>query len=278
MNALLSEYLVRLRECCKRDNLVALYEWFWERPAETESAIEWLNTNLGLSGDCALKFDLPTIGVGGFEGLVVLGVNPGWRADLNAKEDGFCRRSKEDYVDLKLGFFRRHPQVVGLHIQWWAQALSFAPLLDAWRDRFPDSTGIERWEHAHISRLVGGWELIPFHSSPDGVTPLLFSDNWFHECALESMQALERLKPKMILIASKAGSQIAAKFLHPELQWSEALLGNGRLRSKLSRAVTSSGLEIIALSRQLSAPRNSTNDQLITMVQRMRGMPGRLRA
>lgn len=271
MHVLLTEYLTRLRTIQSRQDLIALYYWLWDRATQLENAVDVLNSSLDLTGDRRFTHDLPTVGIGGFRGLVVLGVNPGWRADLNAREDAFCRLSKENYVDLMLGFFKTHPEVVGIHIHWWAHALSYAPLVDEWRDTYRNLEGLDRWRAAHTSQLVGGWDLIPFHSESDGVTTSLSTDNWVRTCALESIRALERLHPESVLVASKAGTRLARTLLYPALPWSDATLGTGRLRAALSRAVTPGGVEIITLSRQLSAPRNFTDAELIAGVRALRG-------
>src|SRR5437763_4990563 len=171
MNQYISDYVEKLRRIISDEDVIELYHWFWDKQDEIACAAEEINRTLGLYGKYALKSDLPCLTMGSRSGLVCLLVNPGWRQELNISEDAHCRKSKDDYVDLMFNFFVKHPEVVGERITFAAQIISFVGLLREGQDRFGHiKTTTEKWQRANSSRLVGHWEIFPFHSVEDGMS------------------------------------------------------------------------------------------------------------
>ena len=167
-------------------------------------------------------------------------------------------------------YFKQHPIVVGKRINWWARALSSVKLLDGWQDKFGDLKGAERWSRADETGLIGGWELIPFHSQKDGITQKVNECEWLRECARESLRAALRLKPKILFVATKHGAELLLELIPGE--YSSRKLNNGgnsvvTLMYRKYNATT----EIIAIPYQIfSAPRKFRNTEIFAAVENMR--------
>src|SRR2546425_8908167 len=116
MNEFIGDYLERLRQVSSDEDVIELYHWFWDKQEEIEQTAGQINRELGLHGDYALKPDLPCLTMGSRSGLLFLLVNPGWSEDLNRREDDYCRKSKDAYVDFFFNYFTKAPQVLGQRI------------------------------------------------------------------------------------------------------------------------------------------------------------------
>lgn len=254
----------KIRELSSEDDLRDLYEWIWHQQASAGQAAHAINRELSLSGSFALKPDLPVLSAGSRRGLLVLAANPGWSADLNAREDAYCRTSPRHYQDLLLNFFERHPQVVGERVRWWNQPLSFIRLLRDGLRRFGHVRGAQqRWQRAHESRLIGGWELFPFHSESDGITQRICGAHWLHDLVHESLRAALRFAPEVLFIASKAGWRLVRQDLLPSVGWHDSTVGS---KTPISYAVIGS-TEVVAIAHQIfSAPRTFRNDDIFRSV------------
>ena len=83
------------------------------------------------------------------------------------------------------------------------------------------------WTWAHDSKKIGVVDLVPFHSRSDGITGLIIpgpNDNKLekgkkamklalHAAALETFRMVLRLRPQVVVVASKAGAVIADEIL-----------------------------------------------------------------
>lgn len=268
MTPFLEELRSRIALLQSEQDLQDWYGWVWAHQADVAAAIDAMNTTLGLTGDCVLQPDLPLLSNGSRNGLLVLAANPGWRTDLNALEDAYCRRSADHYNDLMLNYFSRHPVVVGRRINWWSKPFWFVRLLPNGSERFGSPSGAaDRWRRAHESKLIGGWELFPFHSSSDGFTPLVPKVDWLRALIVESVRAALRFSPQVLFVASKAGWKLVRHHLLPELPWQDQVLGG-----KTPISYTKNGsTEIIAIGKQIfSAHRNFTNNDILACVVTLR--------
>lgn len=108
MRDFIAEYIERLQ---RRRPMTSPSCLTGSGPNKMKSAIpqEAINRELRLDGEFALNPDLPCQSVGSRKGLLLLLVNPGWGAELNLKEDAYCRRSKEHYRDLMFQLLHSTP-------------------------------------------------------------------------------------------------------------------------------------------------------------------------
>lgn len=271
MNNFISEYLSHLQQISNQDDIANLYEWFWHQSDEVSRTATLINQSLGLEGENRLQPDLPCLAIGGLKGVLILSANPGWREDLNALEDSYCRLSPEKYTELMFRFFKMHPEVVGERIKWWNTALSWVQLLDNWESRFGDLNSGDKWDMADQTSLIGGWELFPFHSSKDGMSSLMGEVPWLRRCAIESVKAAIRVEPEVLFVASKRGWQFIRLQVLDEANWLDASVGSDRFETSISYARLGSNTEVITIARQIfAAPRNFTNEEVFSQVQRFR--------
>lgn len=269
VNRFLDDLRLRIDQLNTRDDLRMLYEWIWDNKTQVSATAAALNAQLGLSGDKELKPDLPCLSVGSTTGLVVLAANPGWKPDLNAKEDGYCQQSREAYVDMMFNFYHRHPLVRdGVYSRWWTQAMKWQVLLSGWnKDEWPKSVG-SRWERVHESGRLGGWELFPWHSSKDGITSKIHKHACLAQIMRSSVRALLRLKPQVLFVASSTGYGVIRHDLLPDLQWRDFKLSG----SKCAYARTTENTEIVAIKLQIlgGAFRKFKDKDLIAELQQIR--------
>ena len=271
MNNFIEEYISKLRMLSDENDVKLLYRWFWDHQVEVARTARLINLELELTGEIELQPDLPCFVIGGMKGLLILSANPGWDQELNALEEAYCRRSPETYLDLMLNFFRTHPVVVGKRIRWWTSALSMVQLLCNWESRFGVHSGSAKWERAHSTELIGGWELFPFHSSKDGLSGRITEVDWLKACALESVRACIRLQPEILFVASRQGFELLRELLLPHEPWQDGYVGTGSLRTRVAYFKQSNGTEVIGISRQIfAAHRNFTNVELFAEIDRLR--------
>jgi hypothetical protein len=187
--------------------------WQVETLPQWQAVCTDLNASLGLEGDTALLPHIPTSYVGSLAGLVVAAANPGWSARRNRLEHDGRRISVERNRAFVRDFFWHYPHVTGGTSGWWTRVLRLNG--QARRDALGmQLRGRELWRHAHTSRwAVGGLDLVPFHSVRDGITPLLMraetdAAQLLREVALQSLRMCLRLKPRLLLIASKSGAEL----------------------------------------------------------------------
>jgi hypothetical protein len=163
-----------------------------------------------------------TTAVGGLEGIVVIAANPGYSADGNVEELAF-RATPGGNIDFCRSFFDAAADITK-NIQWWRSVVKFAHKA-ATGEEVDDVNQL--WAWANDSGLVGSVDLIPFHSSNDGITGLIESSQPQHDremrdalrlTASEALKMVLRLRPKVVIIVSDAGRHLADEILGGEYE------------------------------------------------------------
>ncbi len=252
MNLFITKFIDKIKHINSEDDLKSLYQWLHTKQSEIAESAAEMNKAIGLCGETLLQPDLPCLSVGSLKGLVVLAANPGWSEKANSFEDAYCRASSEQYIDILLNFFKIHPKVVGERVRWWSGPIGFYNELYDEKSKFTAMTSAEKWNAVSDERMLGGWELFPWHSSKDGISAQIHTTPWLHELAKESIRALLRASPKAILVASKAGYDLIRNDLLENIKWLDSTIGD-KTRVAISYARLDSGTEIIAIQRQIFA-------------------------
>jgi hypothetical protein len=270
MNAFINEFIDKIRNVHSEDDMREIYRWLFTKQREiTETSLE-INRLFNLRGEFELKPDLLCLNVGASSGMVVLAANPGWSLEDNALEDAYCRSSPENYEDLIFNFFETHPKVVGRRVRWWSGPINFSRELLRQNFDNPKDSAESKWQAAHKSKCLGGWELFPWHSISDGISPQIKKTVWLHEFCKESISALIRLQPKVILVASKEGFDLIRHDLLDSVSWIDSKIGQN---TSVAIAYTrlESGCEIIAIRRQIFASfKVLTNQEIFNEIGRLR--------
>lgn len=274
MNPLIEEYIGKLKSVRSPDDVRELHRWFWACRDELPALVAEMNAELRLRPPYDLKPDLPCISIGSTRGLLVLAANPGWSEQNNRLENAYCLASPEQYCGLMEGFFDLHPQVVGKRIRWWSNPMSFIQLLPDWQNRFGvELDARQKWQRAHASRIIGGWDLFPFHSQKDGITTHALRDRcagWLRDCMAESLRAAFRIGPELILVASKAGCELTRQLLGTSEVWQSHRVGP-EPGTPIYYARISATTELVAIPYQLfSARRSFKNRDVFDAVHIMR--------
>jgi hypothetical protein len=269
---MLPEYINRLNGLNTAADIDALYNWFWQQRDLMLNEMSRLNEQYDLNGVFELKHDLPCLSVGSVRGLVLLSMNPGWSEKSNALEDSHCRSNAENYRGLMNNFFVKHPEVVGKRVRWWGKPFWFTRLLADYPDGFDDSaTSVDKWQLAHHSKNIGGWELFPFHSQKDGVTKYIAGlganqdSGLLRKCAIASVCAILRLRPKVLFVASKVGDAIVKDVLAENDSVIAKPIPNAKCNLS-SWLIKSPGrvTEVLSIPYQIfSAPRKFTNQDIL---------------
>lgn len=272
MNRFIVDLIEQLKGISTRDDLRATYHWLWGMQQEVSDTAQAINEQLRLEPPVDLQPILPCLGVGAHSDLVILAANPGWHPARNVREQGYCVASPDAYTDMMFNFFERHPAVIGEHASWWTKAMSFVPLLPGRTEAqaAPQSVAA-KWRGVHEDRILGGWDLFPWHSKQDGITCRTADAPWLKDFFSESVQAVLRLGPKVLFVTSSAGYRLIRDNLLPMEPWSDFTLGSRR-PAKGCYARTASGTEIICVSAQLfgNAFRDFKNEDLITKIRELR--------
>lgn len=150
-----------------------IMSWQWAQwPRRQAEVVADLNNSLGLKGLHQLRPDhLPTTAVGRLNGLVFVSANPGYGAGNGAEQD-FRVLNAESNRRFCEQMFEELPSKTRTTAPYWTSALGVA------RYAFDPSGeplhGLSRWKAA-VKQCwqIGGADLIPFHSSRDGILPNL---------------------------------------------------------------------------------------------------------
>jgi hypothetical protein len=270
MNVFIRDLIEKIQNVQSEVDLREMYRWLFTKQHDVADAAAEINNSFNLRGDFELKPDLLCLNVGASSGMVVLAANPGWSMEDNAREDAFCRSSVENYEDLIFNFFDTHPKVVGRRVRWWSGPINFS------RELMPDycqnsnASAEQKWHAVNKSKTLGGWELFPWHSISDGISPQIKKKPWLHEFCKESILALIRLQPKIILVASKEGYDLIRWDLLDSVPWSDSKIGQ---KTSVAIAYTrmESGCEIVAIRRQIFASfKVLTNQEIFNEIERLR--------
>lgn len=218
----LADYVRALDEVGSQADLYgALLSWQWSRRADLEDVVSDLNNSCGLEGPGKFLIHPPTTAVGSLAGIVVVAANPGWDARRNPLERAYRSASREQNRALSESLFIRYPLVTGGTSGWWTKVLKLG--VTAYGDRAAlELSGRELWSHVHSSGYpIGGVDLVPFHSSKDHITRRLLAVHpipaigVLRDVAVSTLRMALRLKPKLLLVASPAGSKLIASLAQP---------------------------------------------------------------
>lgn len=272
MNAFISDFIDKIRNVQSEDDLRKMYRWLFTKQSDvTETAAE-INRSFNLWGEFELKPDLLCLNVGASSGMVVLAANPGWSLEDNAREDAYCRSSVENYEDLIFNFFNTHPKVVGRRVRWWSGPINFSRELLRENNEIRQDSSELKWRAVHESKILGGWELFPWHSISDGISPQIKKTAWLHEFCKESILALIRLQPQIILVASKEGFDLIRHDLLDSVHWIDSEIGQNTSVA-VAYIRLESGCEIIAVRRQIFASfKVLTNQEIFNEIERLRSL------
>lgn len=251
-----------------------IHRWFWNNQKEVADTAEVINRSLGLNGDTELKPDLPCLAVGALNNLVIMAANPGWGSQINEREDAYGREGIENYLDITRNYFAATPRVVGRCTMWWSRAISFIKLIPGQERYFEEANpfnGRDRWSKVHTDGLIGGWELFPWHSSSDGLTHRVNDLPWLRNFYDSSINAILRIKPRILFVVSKTGHDLIRDVLKSDLRWKDFEIGNAR-HYKGSYTRSDNGAEIITFRGQLfsNLPRDFTNADMIQKISEIR--------
>jgi len=276
MYEFIAEYQKKLSAIRSEEDLAQLYRWFWNSKEKIRAAAKEINESLNLAGKYEIKPDLPCLSVGSTKGLLLLCANPAWKEKLSPLEETHCQQSPEDYIDLMFNYFGKHPKVVGRRVRWWSNTFGFVRLLPNGLERFGIArNSAEKWQLAHTSKLIGGWELFPFHSESDGFSPRILSEKpdekWLRDCAKESVLAAIKMSPEVLLIASKVGSQIVHRLL-PDAKWRTQRVGSTKIELSYCRL---NKTEVFTIPYQIFSAwrRKFTREDILKAANFLRGMP-----
>ena len=249
------------------------------------NCVAQLNQDLGfLPGSPYLlqPAHIPTTAIGSLRGLVVISANPAYDAELNRLEHD--ARVAGDNAAFCRYIFRTYPALLRRTIRYWTQVMG------VWRLAFLPmqphlENGHARWIRAHNEDwAIGGVDLIPFHSSKDGVTPRLGPNGHeqLREVALETLRMVCRLpaevrdgdhmRGRLVLVASNLGNQLvnrlAANKEVVKIPWANATYGMTAYRGANDNLIISVPYQIF--SRQpggythaaFAAPLRDADDNL----------------
>lgn len=276
----LESYIGRLETVATDSHLEALYRWVWHQDRDHGAVgvtVAFLNAALGLDDEYALKPDLPCISVGSRAGLVILAANPGWSEVANAQEDGYSKQSANAYVQLMMDYFGSYHRVVQQPNPWWNRTYKFMRLLANCADRVG---AVPSRETARSSALMGGWELLPFHSRKDGITSHLLrqrkrpprdqnratAEGLLRRLMETSAACLLRFEPEVVFVASAMGARWMRQFAGIS---QSTVLGRKQTKIHYKRRGPT---EIIALELQLFANsyQSFSDDDVFVAVEELR--------
>jgi hypothetical protein len=163
----------------------------------------------------------PTTAIGSFGHLVVIAANPHYHEDRNKNEIRYRvtqGKSKEWCRD-----FFTEAKPLTKDLAWWNSVVEFAHMALAGPEC---ERPADLWEWA-ARGFVGAVDLVPFHSSADGVTQLIDCKpskksraespdaasirDELRETAMETLKMVLAFRPRVLIIASKAGCTLASK-------------------------------------------------------------------
>jgi hypothetical protein len=199
----------------------AILHWQSKR-TDCRDAQDEINQVCSLSGTRELKSDHPpTTAIGSFGNLVVIAANPHYHEGRNEKEITY-REVQGKNMEWCRDFFttaKEHTK----DLTWWISVVKFAHIaLEGRKCKQPE----DLWDWAS-REFVGAVDLVPFHSSADGVTKLIECKpsnksreknpdaacirDELRETAIETLKMVLAFKPRVLIVASKPGFNIASK-------------------------------------------------------------------
>ena len=186
-----------------------------------KEALDYLNSSFSFD-NCSpyrLRDDhLPTIAVGRLDGLLIVSANPGFKPGANEKEHRIRASRADINVDFCRYIFDQYPRHIGT-VRYWTYALRMWAMHFAKQHQHLRSQ--ELWKKAHEEQWeIGGIDLLPFHSSRDGVTRLMFQTEraMLKQVAKQTLKTVcsmpvsksttNYLRRRVVLVSSKAGARL----------------------------------------------------------------------
>lgn len=279
----LAAYLARISDA-NCDIYGELAEWqYLEFKADRQAAaLAELNASLGFAQGSYFHLQpghLPTTAVGRLDGLVIVSANPGYRETANALEHKARIDSPEHNQMFCRHIFEAYPQKLNRTVRYWTYALRMWAMEFARKHQTLNSRQLwaraqeEEWE-------IGGVDLIPFHSSRDGITPLLFKpeggrlktiakETLAMVCRLpQSINPRRRLGRRVVLVSSKAGARLVCELRREgALDIEKRHFGPPAWKMQLLRA--SNGTAVMSLPYQVfsrASPPDYTRPRLAELI------------
>lgn len=206
-----------------------LSDWHFENKARLVAATIDINAALGLAGRFKLQPHMATTAIGRLDGdMVVISANPGFspkpiarapgRMSANALEDAYRSDSKAQNSAFCADFFSQYPPVCYSYSPYWRMVMR---LQEMYAGQNPADTTPALWQNMAANPVVGGIDLLPFHSTGDGITCFLFGRNaqpLLREVAMATLAMAVRLAPRFLLVTSPAGQKLLQQLMDtPEM-------------------------------------------------------------
>lgn len=196
-----------------------LSDWHFMTRPDLDLAVTDLNASLGLAGPYALQPHIATTAAGRLDGrFVIVSANPGFsdrplvrnpeRRSKNAMENGWRSADREQNTGFCRHFFGTYRQVCGGSSPYWTRVMRFLQVYNGTVGLSPAASGPELWDRAATDDELGGVDLLPFHSTSDGVTPYLYGPRAvreLREVALATLAMALRHRPEFLLVTSYPG-------------------------------------------------------------------------
>lgn len=206
----LDAYIEQLNGVTRQQQVYGtLSDWHVQTREALVHAVDDLNTWLSLTGPMLLQAHVATTAIGRLDGeIVIISANPGYSAAKNALEDTYRSHSMGTNADFCRRFFAEYRNVCGGSSPYWTRVMRF---LDIYQSRGYQADPRLLWARTSDSDVLGGLDLLPFHSTKDGVTPHLCGPNTkakLREVAAASLAMALRLAPKFLLVTSRPGHDL----------------------------------------------------------------------
>ena len=211
--------------------------WQFDNLLRGENLQSLINDEL-FTGANSIPFRLqprnpPTVAIGSVKNIVVLTANPGF-GSLNQNEIKL-RADKGGNRSFCSRFFSEHAKH-SQQIDWWKRVVGFAYESSTGRV-FPNASHNSELSSGSVAKLdelwhwadcgnIGAVDLIPFHSTKDGLTSKLIgtrSSSTHHnvlqalrECAKATIRMTLRLGPRVIVVGSLAGAKMTEEVAEKE--------------------------------------------------------------
>jgi hypothetical protein len=188
-----------------------LSDWHVDTRQALAAAVEDINASLHLAGPYALQTHMATTAIGRLDGeIVVVSANPGFSAGPNALEDAYRGQGAAQNRAFSEGFFSEYPRVCATYSPYWRMVMRLYEHY-AGEAAAPDTPAL--WARMADRPQIGGIDLLPFHSTKDGITPFLMgpgADPHLRRVALATLAMAIRLSPGVLLVTSRPGQTLIA--------------------------------------------------------------------
>lgn len=224
----LQRYIDQLNQVTSQDQVHGqLADWHFATRPELAAAMQDLNASLGLQGAYQLRPHIATTAIGRLDReIVVVSANPGYsdrpvagnpgKQSKNAMEDAYRSASKEQNAGFCRHFFGRYREVAGGSSPYWTRVMGFLEVYRLGHVPAVRPASRELWRNTAQAGVLGGLDLLPFHSTSDAITPHLHgarAEPKLRDVAVATLAMALRLKPKMILVSSGPGQQLMSELM-----------------------------------------------------------------